>query len=212
MKAKIQCVENGPLLVDGDVNLARLGSQITYETGERMALCRCGKSSNKPFCDGTHTKVNFNDSKLEDRTPDRRVDYKGKQLTIHDNRGICAHAGICTDRLASVFRYGQEPWIDPDGASIEEIDAIIKACPSGALSYSVDGTEIKPEYPDKAQILVAPGGPYAVKGSVELEGVEWGEGARQDCFDLCRCGQSRNKPFCDGSHWNTEFDEEEKAV
>lgn len=212
MKAKIQCAKNGPLIVDGVENLSRLGSKTIYESQERMALCRCGKSSNKPFCDGTHINVNFDDSKLEDRTPDRRVDYKGKQVTIHDNRGICAHAGICTDRLASVFRYGQEPWIDPNGASIKEIDAIIQACPSGALSYSVDGIENKPKYSDKAQILVAPGGPYAVKGSVELEGVEWGEGARQDCFDLCRCGQSKNKPFCDGSHWNTEFDEDVKAV
>lgn len=211
MKAKIQCAQNGPLIIDGVHSLKRLGSETFYDTEDRMALCRCGKSTNKPFCDGTHAKTGFEDSKHADRTPDRRVNYKGKRVTIHDNRGICAHAGICTDRLAAVFRYGQEPWIDPDGASIEEIDAIIQTCPSGALSYSVDGTEQILNYPGEPQIFVAPGGPYAVKGSIELDGVEWGEGARRGCFDLCRCGQSKNKPFCDGSHWDTEFDEDAKA-
>lgn len=211
MMASIKCAKNGPLIVDGIDKLTRLGSEINYDTEERMALCRCGKSSNKPFCDGTHAKINFDDSKHIDRTADRRVDYVGKQVTIHDNRGICAHAGICTDRLKQVFRYGQEPWIDPDGASIEEVDSIIQACPSGALSYSIDGVEKRPDYSGEPRIFVAPGGPYAIKGSIEMDGIEWAEGAQHDCFDLCRCGQSKNKPFCDGSHSNTEFDEDEKA-
>ena len=60
------------------------------------------------------------------------------------------------------------------------------------------------------RILVAPGGPYAVKGAVELVDQTWGEGASRDCYDLCRCGQSKNKPFCDGAHWDTKFDEESK--
>ena len=209
--AKIQCKKNGPLIVDGVNKLQTLGADVDYPTEERMALCRCGKSQNKPFCDGAHSKVGFDDAKQEDRTPDRRKDYKGQSVTIHYNGGICAHAGVCTNKLASVFRYGERPWIVPDGGSLEQIDEVINACPSGALSYSVDGVEHAPDYTGEAMILVAPGGPYAVKGSIELDGVEWGEGARKDCFDLCRCGKSKNKPFCDGAHWNTKFDADAEA-
>ena len=70
-----------------------------------------------------------------------RTPRHGGGRTIHDNRGICAHAGICTDRLTSVFRYRQEPWIVPDGVSVEEIVEIVRGCPSGALSYSIEGVE-----------------------------------------------------------------------
>jgi len=207
MQPKITPADNGPLIVEGLGELTRLGSGKAYETRDRLALCRCGRSASKPFCDGSHAKVGFSDEKLDGRTADKREDYAGERITIHDNRAICAHSGICTDGLAAVFRYGQEPWVDPDGATIEEIKAVIEACPSGALSYSVDGIEQKVEI-GEPRILVAPKGPYAVKGPVELVGPGWGAGARRDCYDLCRCGQSKNKPFCDGTHWNVDFDEE----
>src|SRR6267154_2608959 len=68
----------------------------------------------------------------------------GKRITILDNRSICAHAGFCTDGLKSVFRMREEPWIDADGAAVEEIVATIRKCPSGALSYAIDGVEAEP--------------------------------------------------------------------
>ena len=101
-----------------------------------VALCRCGGSSNKPFCDGTHGTNGFSDKRLNDGSADKRDNYGGARLTIHDNRGICAHAGRCTDELPAVFRMGTEPWIDPDGAAVEAIIDTVKKCPSGALSYS----------------------------------------------------------------------------
>ena len=107
------------------------------------ALCRCGASDNKPFCVGTHGKIGFSDRKETDGHFDRRDNYVGKEITIHDNRGICSHVGFCSDNLPSVFRVGQEPWIDPNGASKEEIIETIKKCPSGALSYSVGGKEYR---------------------------------------------------------------------
>ena len=208
MSPKIKCLSNGPLIVESLSSLTRIGSDTAYETKETMALCRCGQSKNKPFCDGAHAATGFSDAKQPERTADQRTDYVGKQITIHDNRGICAHAGICTDRLASVFRYEQEPWIVPDGASVEQIAETVRACPSGALSYSIDGVEQLVSDDGEPRILVAPNGPYAVKGAVELVDQEWGEGAHRDCYDLCRCGQSKNKPFCDGAHSNTKFDED----
>ncbi len=100
------------------------------ETRETMALCRCGASGNKPFCVGTHAKTGFSSDKLEGRLKDVKVSYEGRKITLHDNRGICAHAGYCTDNLATVFKMKEEPWIDPDAASIEEIVATIRNCPS----------------------------------------------------------------------------------
>ena len=202
----ISCAKNGPLLVKGLERLVDLRDGKPVETGDTIALCRCGDSAKKPFCDGTHAKNGFTDESGEGRPADRREDHVGEQVTIHDNRRICAHAGFCTDRLPGVFRMGQEPWIDPDGASAEEVKEIVEACPSGALSYTVEGVEHR-DHGAEPGVLIAPGGPYAVQGGVRLEDQSWAEGASQEHYDLCRCGQSSNKPFCDGSHWKSDFDE-----
>ena len=103
-KPQIECAKNGPYLVKDLEVLEGLLDGKRYETKPVTALCRCGRSGNKPYCDGTHKKVGFSDEKAADRTPDKRDDYMGQAITIHDNRGICAHAGLCTDGLASVFR------------------------------------------------------------------------------------------------------------
>jgi len=211
MKPTIECAKNGPLLVKSLAKLERFGDGTVYETKQVTALCRCGASKNKPYCDGTHAKVGFDDAKDADRTPDQRDDYVGAELTVHDNRGICAHAGFCTDRHPKAFRLKQEPWIDPDGEPKDEVIDAVRACPSGALSFTLDGVEERDRADDDARILVAPNGPYAIKGGVELTGVEWGEGASREHYDLCRCGQSQNKPFCSGKHWYVHFDEDAPA-
>ena len=79
-----------------------------------------------------HKQVGFNSANLSDGSLDRRVDYPGDGIAIDDNRGICAHAGFCTDNLREVFRLNEEPWIDPHGAAAEEIAAGQRMCPSGA--------------------------------------------------------------------------------
>jgi CDGSH-type Zn-finger protein len=169
-----------------------------------VALCRCGGSKTKPFCDGTHTAIGFSDRKPADSRGNHRDTYRGKTITIFDNRAICAHAGFCSDSLKSVFRFGVEPWIDPDGAALADIIATIKKCPSGALSYAIDGVEAEPPArPPK--VVVTDNGPYAVQGGIELMNVEFGDGASREHYTLCRCGASANKPFCDGSHWRIEF-------
>ena len=81
--------------------------------------------------------------KKTDGGNDRRKNYVRRQITIHDNRGICSHAGYCTDNLKAVLQRGKEPWIDPDGATTQEIIDTIKLCPSGALSYLVEHTEFR---------------------------------------------------------------------
>ena len=201
-KPTITPAPNGPYLVKDLKNFADQNGPI--ETKETMALCRCGGSANKPFCDGTHAKIGFSSSKLEGRVEDKRDNYQGKKITIHDNRGICAHAGRCTDGLPEVFRLNEEPWIQPDAASVEEIIATIKKCPSGALSYSIEDIEQGDQGGEPA-IFVAPNGPYVVSGGPDLIDTPRGEGASEDHFTMCRCGGSKNKPFCDGTHWHNKF-------
>jgi hypothetical protein len=106
--------------------------------------------------------------------------------------------------VKTVFRMGEEPWIDPDGASAKEIIDTVKKCPSGALSYSIENVEYRDRV-SEPMVTVTDDGPYAVKGGIELIGVAFGEGASTEHYTLCRCGASKNKPFCDGSHWHVGF-------
>lgn len=201
-KPSITPIADGPYLVKAlKMFTSRKGS---IETEETMALCRCGRSANKPFCDGTHDTIGFSSAVLEGRVQDKRESYQGKKITIHDNRGICAHAGHCTDGLSSTFRMKEEPWIHPDAASVDKIIATIRTCPSGALSYSVDDVEHR-DWTGAPTIFVAPNGPYVVSGGLDLLDTDWAEGASKEHFTLCRCGDSKNKPFCDGAHWNSKF-------
>lgn len=199
----IEMAENGPYLVK---NLATLnnskGEQL--EIKETIALCRCGGSKNKPFCDGTHAKNGFSGENLSDSKNDKRTTYRGEKIAIHDNRAICAHAGACTDSLRSVWRTGAEPWINPDGADVDAIIQTVRRCPSGALSYSIESVEHRDVESDPA-IYVCKDGPYHVTGGINLKDVSWGEGASTEHYTLCRCGASKNKPFCDGSHWHIKF-------
>jgi CDGSH-type Zn-finger protein len=199
---KISCAPNGPYLVN-EVPLRRASGEA-WPAANSVALCRCGGSGNKPFCDGTHRKNGFNDENRADPAKNQRQTYVGRGITIFDNRAICAHAGFCTDELAAVFRHRDTPWIDPDAAGIERIVSTIMKCPSGALSYAIDGAEAEP--PRRApMVTVTDDGPYAVTGGIELVNVKFGEGASTEHYTLCRCGASKNKPFCDGSHWDVGF-------
>ncbi len=206
-KPTIELAKDAPLLVKGLEDL-RNSKGGAIPTKPVIALCRCGGSETKPFCDGTHASNGFSDEKLDDRSPDQVDDYVGKGITIHDNRGICSHAGACTEGLPHVWRMKTEPWIDPDGDEAAASINTIRQCPSGALSYTVDGV-LHQDQDRSPAITVSKDGPYEVVGGVELLEVEWGEGASREHYALCRCGASKNKPFCDGSHWSIEFKDDQ---
>ena len=203
----VQFHKDGPIRVEGlDRFLNSSGEAISVK--KVIALCRCGNSSNKPFCDGTHASTGFTDEKAPDRVADKLDIYNGKEIAIRDNRGVCAHAATCSEGLPKVWRTGVEPWIDPDGESARDIIRIIRKCPSGALSYEQEG-KIEDNYSDTPEIQITRNGPYKVRGGVKLEGVERAEGVSLEHFTLCRCGASQNKPFCDGRHWHVGFKDDE---
>jgi CDGSH-type Zn-finger protein len=208
---RIHVAFNGPYLVEGSVEITNhLG--VPVETNGLVALCRCGQSNSKPWCDGSHSVSGFTGDKDMHRVPDRRDSYVGQQVVILDNRGICAHSGFCTDRLNSVFHLRQEPWVTPSGDRMDEILRAVRRCPSGALGAAVDETEMR-EYVDRSRkpaIEISKNGPYRIRGAVPVlddQGlpVERSAGASEEHYSLCRCGSSLNKPFCSGMHWSVEF-------
>jgi CDGSH-type Zn-finger protein len=204
----IECRPNGPYLVKNlDELLGTRGDRI--ETQPVIALCRCGGSANKPFCDSTHKKNGFSGAKLDDRAADRRDSYPAPRITVHDNRSICAHAGHCSDGLPAVFKTKAEPWIDPGGAIADQIAETVRSCPSGALSYTLDGVE-GGDTQRPPCITVVKDGPYNVVGSVRLLEQPRAQGASTEHYTLCRCGGSKNKPFCDGTHWQIGFKDDSR--
>lgn len=203
----IRFEDDGPLQVEGlECFLNSRGETIAAK--KTMRLCRCGGSQSKPYCDGAHSAIGFTDRKSPDRVPDQLETYAGNDVTIRDNRGVCSHAGYCTSGLPAVWRAGVEPWIDADGADAEDVVRVIRQCPSGALSYLRDG-KIEDDWSDAPEIRISRNGPYRIRGGIELAGIERGEGASSEHCTLCRCGRSRNKPFCDGTHWYAGFKDDE---
>ncbi len=95
MSSVIEPKENGPYLVKNLLSLKNSKGTDLLPQKEVIALCRCGKSNNKPFCDGTHNKIGFS-SATDNPSTGEWLDYVGNKITIHDNRHLCAHAGKCT--------------------------------------------------------------------------------------------------------------------
>jgi CDGSH-type Zn-finger protein len=186
MKPSIKPIKNGPLQVSGITSIERNGQTQTVEGP--VFLCRCGQSANKPYCDGSHAKVGFDDAR-PDNPDDRRLTFKKDRLTVYENVAICCHAGHC-------------PKGQPDQWDLDDVDGIInivKSCPSGALSYALDDTEHR-DTERGAKLIVDDLSPVKAEGGIELQAVSWGEGASREHYALCTCGRSGMKPFCDGSH------------
>lgn len=202
---KITVTDGGPYMVEEVVPIYDHEGNAIATTGIYL-LCRCGGSKSKPFCDGTHRSNNFNGQEFasKDTAASRRDTYVGDGVTIYDDRSRCAHAGNCTDNLASVFKMGTEPWVDARGAPVADIIRVIKTCPSGALSYTVEAGGEPEEEKQGPKVMVAVDAPYQTRGVqiVSANGESYDLRERQT---LCRCGGSLNKPFCDGTHWYIGF-------
>jgi CDGSH-type Zn-finger protein len=206
-KPNISCRPNGPLIVE-DLPLLKNSMGEDIPTKPVIALCRCGGSENKPFCDGTHSRNGFSGENTEEPERSEQIKYEGAGVTVLDARRICAHVGACTDALSAVFLLGKEPWIDPDGADTETVIRSVDNCPSGALAYAMEGAGVADQERETV-ISVIKNGPYAVEGIPDFRDEATGQRPfAAERYTLCRCGHSKNKPFCDGSHWSAEFKDE----
>ncbi len=132
-------------------------------------------------------------------------DYTGEAVTVTFDSVRCIHAQECIKGLPGVFNLDARPWIQPDAAGAGELIEVVERCPSGALTYrrADGGPEETP--PSGASITQVPDGPLYVRGDFEFTKVN-GETVRTTRAALCRCGQSKNKPFCDNTHFAVAFE------
>ena len=146
---------------------------------------------------------------------DNNREYSNDDITVYWKPKECIHATTCFRELRSVFNPGKRPWVDMSGASTEEIIRIVDLCPTNALTYKwnkdpkekkeniqKDMEKEKTENKGKsgAEIRVMPDGPLVVKGDFTIIGADGKEMKKMKITSFCRCGQSLNMPYCDGTH------------
>ena len=133
-------------------------------------------------------------------------EYTNGELTVQWNPEKCIHARECVKGLPKVFSHDSKPWINVQGASSEEIKSIIDRCPSGALTYKRAGS-VGDRENTSAKIKVVKNGPFLVEGDCPLIDPEGKDAEVRGPYALCRCGGSKKKPFCDGTHIKIGFDD-----
>ena len=218
-KQKIKIIKNGPYRITGNVPLGEKiivlkGDQYEYKDGKPLTgadtylLCRCGHSSNPPFCDGTHGKIEFDGTETASKEPfiDRAEVFDGPGITLLDD-GRCAYARFCHRNDGDAWELTERS--DDDHLREEAIIAAVE-CPAGRLlAVTKNNEEIEPDLKPSIEILqddeLSVSGPVYVKGGIPIESVDGIIYEVRNRQTLCRCGKSENKPFCDSSHVIIKF-------
>ena len=225
---KITVSNDGPYIVSGGIPLftttiscdaqgipAKWVIGKNLKTTENYLLCRCGQSSNKPFCDSTHLKVNFDGTETSTNEPfeNEAKTIAGPELTLKDAEILCASARFC--------HRGGDIWdaIPKSNDPKVKKNAMRNAfdCPSGRLVVSdkKTGMILEPVLTKSIGIIEDPSkdvsGPFWVRGGIPIYSADGKLYEMRNRVTLCRCGKSSNKPFCDSSHYPEEDREPERA-
>jgi CDGSH-type Zn-finger protein len=218
---KITIVKNGPYIVSGGIPLDKedivcdkngdpddYKKVKDYPQKDEYKLCRCGLSKNMPYCDGSHTKAGFDGTETASRVPYKDCSEKieGPNIILTDNPELCFGAGFCHGRSGT--------WNLSQSADKKDADEVIRQacnCPSGRL-VACDKKTGKPIERNQVQSLTLlfdtrrnVSGPICAKGAIPIVFSDGKEYERRNRVSLCRCGKSRNKPLCDGSHVQARF-------
>ncbi len=226
---KIKIIQNGPYVVCGDLPLDKAiivagkdGEPIKWAKGEKCpsngeyALCRCGHSNNKPYCDASHAREAFEGTEVASRKTHAEQAYRlsGPGVDLLDAQPLCAAGRFC-HRAGSVWTLVEKSG-DPKNRKIAIQEAC--DCPSGRL-VAVDkksGKCIEPKLKPSISLIEDPparvSGPIWVKGGVPIESADGGRYEVRNRATLCRCGKSGNKPFCDGTHISVGFNDGDKRI
>ncbi len=226
---KILISKNGPYIVSGGLPLAKeyivaddegISSEWkkgeAYPEQETYALCRCGGSKHKPFCDGTHAKEGFDGTEKATKkkylAQAERIDGPG--FTLTDVQDLCAVARFC-HQAGGIWRLTAES----DDPNDKEVAARIAGqCSSGRLVIwdNETGKPVEPEFEPSISLTEDPekecSGPLWVKGGVPIESDNGTKYEVRNRVTLCRCGQSENKPYCDGTHISCHFNDGDKEL
>jgi CDGSH-type Zn-finger protein len=203
----IELREDGPLVVR-HLDELRYVDGPEIETKPVLALCRCGRSKSKPFCDGSHAEAEFSGARGTPAGKDAILEYAGEEVSVTYNPRICSHAAECGRLAGHVFDPAQKPWVQPDNGTRAEIEAVVAACPSGALALGRKGQARQHRLdPGRYTIEIERDGPYRVQ-QIDAPVPPNVQGMSSRKYVLCRCGLSGNKPFCDGTHHDKGWREE----
>lgn len=212
---KITVQENGPYVVSGGVPINRKSiirsgqhepltwrKDTTLEGDATYRLCRCGQSSQKPFCDNTHARIGFDGTENAPTAPSatRARRFSGSGMTMTDDSIFCMHAGFCTTKVDKVWDMVKRT----DETSVRfALMQMIERCPSGKLGYEVDGVPVEPDLPQA--VSATTDGPLWVTGGIPVTMSNGQTLEVRNRVTLCRCGKSKIKPLCDGSHADAGF-------
>ncbi|MCX8189690.1 MAG: CDGSH iron-sulfur domain-containing protein [Candidatus Diapherotrites archaeon] len=224
--AEINITENGPYIVSGRVPLRKeiiaIGSDNepqkwlkaeAFKSKKTYALCRCGGSKNKPYCDGTHILINFDGTETADNASyiEKAKKYSGPELDLLDWPELCASARFC-HRANGIWNLIKKS----SDKKMRKI-AIESACncPSGRLvALEKNGGKIEPKHKKGIALVEDPqakcSGPIWVKGGIPIKSSKGFYYEKRNRVTLCRCGASSNKPFCDGTHISIGFKADKK--
>jgi len=212
---KITVQENGPYLVSGGVPVNRKSiirseqhepltwrKDTTLEGDATYRLCRCGQSSQKPFCDNTHARIGFDGTENAPTAPSatRARRFTGAGMTMTDDSVLCMHAGFCTTKVDKVWDMVKRTDETPVRFALMQM---IERCPSGKLGYEVDGVPVEPDLPQA--VSATTDGPLWVTGGIPVTMSNGQTLEVRNRVTLCRCGKSKIKPLCDGSHYEAGF-------
>jgi uncharacterized Fe-S cluster protein YjdI len=131
--------------------------------------------------------------------------YSNGEVTVVWKPNMCIHSAICFHGLPGVFDPRKRPWITAEGGTTDEIVAQVSKCPSGALSYFRNNEMTNPAVDVEAIVEVSANGPLLVYGNIRIKDAEGNQTIKNKVTALCRCGQSANKPYCDGTHRKVGF-------
>jgi CDGSH-type Zn-finger protein len=214
--------KNGPYVVTGSVRLSKQtigadaqgGSETwieskAYPTQESYALCRCGQSKGKPYCDGTHSKIGFDGTETASREPyqNQAKVQDGPEMQLLDAEVLCALARFCdpNGQVWNQLNQTESPGIR------ETFIRQVGNCPSGRLTARdrSNQRDIEPQLPISIGLVEDPtqgcSGPLWVRGRIPVAAADGFQYEVRNRVTLCRCGQSKNKPFCDGTHVSIKF-------
>lgn len=136
---------------------------------------------------------------------DIKKEYTNGEITIVWQPAKCIHSGICVQMLPEVYNPKERPWIKIENAGTEELKAQVKRCPSGALSYYLNDEENQEAQSLETKVEVLENGPLLVYGTLKVIDKDGNQTSKNKTTAFCRCGQSRNKPYCDGTHVKVDF-------
>lgn len=179
-------------------------ADVPVKASRAYDLCRCGRSRRKPFCDSSHEAEPWDSAEVADRSPrSSRADvFPGVGVVMTDDRSLCTQAGYCGDRFRKVWDMIDDT---ADPAIRERLQRMVSLCPSGRLehTYAPGSPPVEPAF--QPLIAAVRDGPLWVRGGIAIESEDGTPWEVRNRVTLCRCGQSRNKPFCDGTHKEIGF-------